>query len=93
MSLSDKMSISVVQSILEQRRIKRFESVAQLRNVSGLTPQLYESIRGIITVKPQNRYYNVIVTGVSGEFMRKVQIVLKRDSDTVRIEPILRVEL
>jgi general secretion pathway protein K len=92
-SLSDKMRPSVVLGIVEQRRIKRFESVAELRNVSGLTPQLYESIRGIITVRPKNRYYNVIVTGVAGEFMRKIQIVFRRDSDTTRIEPILREEL
>ena len=92
-SLSDKMSPSVVQSIVEQRRIERFESVEQLRNVSGMTPQLYESIHGIITVKPKNRYYNVTVTGVAGEFMRKVQIVLRRDSDSARVEPILREEL
>jgi len=92
-SLSDKMNPSIVQSIVEQRSIKRFENIGQLQNIPGMTPQLYESVRGLITVKPKNRYYNVIVTGVSGEFMRKVQIVLKRDSDTVRIETILREEL
>ncbi len=92
-SLSDKMGPSVVQSIVEQRRVKRFESVGQLQNVPGMTPQLYESIRGLITVKPKNRYYNVTVTGVSGEFMRKVQVVLKSDSDTSHIEPILRKEI
>jgi general secretion pathway protein K len=92
-SLSDEMSPSLVQSIVEQRRIKNFVSVGQLKNIPGITPQLYETVQGLITVKPKNRYYNVTVTGVAGEFIRKVQIVLRTDSDAARIEPILRKEI
>ena len=93
LSLSDKMSPSLAKSIVEQRKIKRFVSVGQLKNVPGVTTQVYESIRELITVKPKDRYYNVTVTGVAGEFIRKVQIVLRSDSSTARIETILRIEL
>jgi len=92
LSLSDKMSIGLMQNIVEERKIKRYGSVGQLQNVPGMTPQVYESIRELITVKPTGRYYNVTVTGVAGQFMRKVQIVLRKDSSAARIETILRKE-
>ncbi|MCP4611398.1 MAG: general secretion pathway protein GspK [Planctomycetes bacterium] len=93
LSLSEKMSPPLAQSIVEQRKIKRFGSVGQLQNVPGMTPQVYNSVREFITVKPKERYYNVTVTGVAGQFIRKVQIVLRSDSSTARIETILRIEL
>ena len=92
-SLSDKISPSLAESIIEQRKIKRFASVGQLQNVPGMTPQVYESVRELITVKPKERYYNVTVTGVAGQFIRKVQIVLRSDSSTSGIDTILRTEL
>ena len=92
-SLSDKMSFGLMQNIVEQRKFKRYGSVGQLQNVPGMTPQVYESIRKLITVKPKGRYYNVTVTGVADQFVRKVQIVLRKDSSTARIEIILRKEL
>jgi len=92
-SLSDKMSFGLTQNIVEQRNIRRYGSIGQLQNVPGMTPQVYESIRELITVKPKERYYNVTVTGVAGQFARKVQIVLRKDSSTARIETILRKEL
>ncbi|MFQ5771916.1 MAG: general secretion pathway protein GspK, partial [bacterium] len=93
LSLSDKMSIGLMQNIVKQRKIKRYGSVGQLQNVRGMTPQMYESIRELITVKPKGRYYNVTVTGVAGPFARKVQVVLKKNSTAARIETILRKEL
>jgi len=93
LSLSDKMSFGLAQNIVGQRKIKRYGSVGQLQNVPGMTPQVYESIRELITVKPKGRYYNVTVTGVAGQFIRKVQIVLRKDSSAARIETILRKEL
>ncbi len=93
-SLSDMMSFGLMQNIIiERRKSKRYGSVGQLQNVPGMTPQVYESIRELITVKPKGRYYNVTVTGVAGQFVRKVQIVLRKDSGTTRIETILRKEL
>jgi len=93
LSLSEKMSPLLAQSIVEQRKIKRFVSVGQLQNVPGMTPQVYESVRELITVKPKERYYNVTVTGVAGQFIRKVKVVLRSDSSNARIETILRIEL
>ena len=93
LSLSDNMSPSLARSIIEHRKIERFVSVGQLLNVPGMTPQVYESIRELITVKPKDRYYNVTVTGVSGQFIRKIQIVLRSNNSTARIETILRIEL
>jgi general secretion pathway protein K len=92
LSLSAEMSPALAKSIVEQRKVKRFVSVEQMQNIPGMTPQVYECVRELITVKPKERYYNVTVTGVAGQFIRKVQIVLRKDSGTARIEKILRKE-
>lgn len=92
-SLSDKMSLGLAQSIVEQRRFRRFGSISQLQNIPGMTPQVYDSIRELVTVKPKDYYYNVTVTGMAGHIVRKVQIVLRKDRSTAQIEPILRKEL
>jgi general secretion pathway protein K len=92
LSLSDELNPAIAKSIVEQRNVKRFVSVEQLQSVPGMTPQVYESIRDLITVKPDDRYYDVTVTGVAGHFIRKVQIILKKDGGTARIEKLLRKE-
>jgi general secretion pathway protein K len=93
LSLADEMNPALANSIVEQRKVRRFENLAQLQNIPGMTPQVYESIRELITVKPKERYYNVTVTGVAGQFIRRVQIILRKNSDTVRIDKILRKEI
>ncbi len=92
-SLSDRIDYHLAHSIVEQRKFGRYESVAQLKNVPGMTPQIYESIRGLVTVKAEDRYYTVTVTGVAGQFAQKIQVVLKKNRQKVRVTPVLRREL
>lgn len=92
LSLSEQISPSLANSIVEHRKLRRFVNVGEVLNVPGMTLQVYESIRELITVKPKDRYYNVTVIGMSGQFIRKIQIVLRIDNSTGRIETILRTE-
>ena len=92
-TLSDEMNFGLTKNIVAQRKCKRYASIAQLQNVFGMTPQAYRSIRELITVAPQSRYYKVTVTGVARRFVRKVQVVLRKDSNSAQLETILRKEL
>jgi len=92
-SLSDKVNFHLTQSIVEQRKFKRYGNIRQLQDVPGMTQQVYESIRELVTVRPESRYYNVTVTGIAGQLSRKVQVVLRKNSRTAQLETILRKEL
>jgi len=91
-SLSDKIDRALAQNIVEQRRHSPYESIAQLREIPGMTPEIYGALRGLVTVRPADRYYTVTVTGVSGQFVRKVQVVLRKDRDTSQVTAVLRRE-
>ena len=91
-SLSEKIDSALAQNIVEQRRRSPYENVRQLQEISGMTPEIYGAIRGLITVRPTNRYHTVTITGVSGQFIRKIQIVVTKDRDTSQVRAIWRRE-
>ncbi|KPL25659.1 MAG: hypothetical protein AMJ75_00080 [Phycisphaerae bacterium SM1_79] len=92
-SLSDRIDYTLAQNIVEHRRFSRYESIKQLQEVPGMTSEIYGDLRGSVTVRPQGRYYTVTVTGVVGQFVRKVQVVLRRDGHTAQVAAVLRREL
>jgi general secretion pathway protein K len=93
MSLSDRIGGVLAQRVVEQRQIQRFATTEQLKNIPGMTPQIYEAIHELITVKSEEHYYNITATGVAGQFVRKVQLVVRKKGDSAQIEKILRKEL
>lgn len=92
-SLSDKLDYTLAQNIVEQRRHSPYESIRQLQEIPGMTPEIYGALRGSVTVRPTDRYYTVTVTGVSDPFVRKVQVVLRKDRSTSHVTALLRREL
>ena len=59
-SLSEQMDSALAQMILNQRRLRPFENPAQLRNLPGMTDNVYQAIKDRITVRPTERFYRVI---------------------------------
>jgi len=92
-SLSEMIDYTLAQNIVEQRKFSTYKSIEQLQKIPGMTPEIYKSIRGLVTVKPKGRYYTVTATGVVGQFVRKIQVVLRKDGQTVQVTAILRQEL
>ena len=83
--LSPLIDADVAQAIVAAREDRPFESLGDLRRVSGITPRLLASIRGQVTVKPTAKYYRVVATGAAGGMKRVVEAVVRRDKDGFRV--------
>ena len=59
-SLNEQMNSAVVQMILNQRRLKPFTSILELREMPGMTDNVYLAIKDTITTGQQERYYRVL---------------------------------
>ena len=92
-SLSEQISLALAQNIIEQRKLNRFSSIEQLQQTQGMTPEIYNSIRGLITVKPEKTYYTVTSTGISGQLEQQVTVVLRKNETTSAIDVLARYEM
>ena len=92
-SLSEMISYSLAQNIIQQRKLGLYENIEQLQQVPGMTPKIYEAIRELITVKSMDDYYIVTGTGVVDQFERKVQVVLRKDQQSTQVMTVMRYEM
>lgn len=92
-SLSEQMDAATAQMILNQRRLKPFENVSQLRSLPGMADNVYESVKDRICVRPQDRFYRV--TSRAGLADRKctVQALLRRNTQAGTVDMILYREM
>lgn len=92
-SLSEKMDSALAQVIIDRRRLKPFESIAELRELPGMTAGLYSEISGILTVDPADRYYKVTSRGDVEDVARTVSAILRINEETRRVEVVFYKEL
>ena len=92
-SLSEQMDTTLAQIIIERRRFKPFESVAELRELPGMTDSLYYAINRTLTVDPTDRYYNVTSRGDVDRLARTVTAILRMNEKTRSVEVVLYREL
>lgn len=79
MCLSEQMDAALARVIVNRRQMRSFESVAELRDVPGMTDNVYQAIRHSITVSPKMRYYRVISEGTTDRRICTVEAVLFRN--------------
>jgi general secretion pathway protein K len=92
-SLSEKMDAVLAQLIINRREIKPFESVMELRNVPGMTDDIYYTIKKTATVSPIERYYHVTSRGNVDQLSCEIVATLKRNIKTENVEVLLYKEL
>jgi general secretion pathway protein K len=92
-SLSEQMDAALAQIIVERRRLKPFESVAELRDLPGMTDSLYYSINKTLTVDPTDQYYNVTSVGNIDNLACTVTAILKMNESTGSVKVVLYREL
>jgi general secretion pathway protein K len=91
--LSEEMDPALVEMIMEHRRLRPFESVSDLRNVPGMTDNIYQSIRRTVTVSPKQRWYRVVSQGNSDSRSTLVEAVLRRNTQAGNVDIILYREM
>ncbi len=92
-SLSEKMDSALAQMIVDRRKIKSFENIAELRHVPGMTDDIYSAISKIITVSPEEQYYSVTSQGECDGLKCTIAAILTRNPATKSVEVILYKEL
>jgi len=85
-SLSEKMDAAVAAMIVERRKIKPFESVAELRDVPGMTDSIYEAIKNAATISPEDQYYRVESRANVDHLGCAIEAVLRRNPETKSVE-------
>ena len=92
-SLSEKTDPALAQVIVDRRRIKPFGSIAELRDVPGMTDEVYYSIVKTVTVSPSERYYQVTSQGNVNNCSCTIVAVLGRNTKTKSIDVVLYREM
>ncbi len=91
-SLSENMSQPLAQNIVEQRQFRRYLNIEQLKQVQGMTSEVYDEISPAITVKTKDIYYIVTAKGVVEDFEQVVKVVLRKNPSTSNVDVLMRFE-
>jgi len=92
-SLSEEMDAALAQLIVDHRKLKPFESIAELRDLPGMRDSIYNTIRRSATVKPTSDHYQIISRGSVGQLSRTVYAILNKNVATKNVNMILYKEL
>ena len=92
-TLSEDVDASLARLIVDRRQSKPFESVAELRDLPGMTESSYEAIRRDTTVEPLAGCYRVIARGRWDQATRTIVAMLGADTATGNVDMILYKEL
>jgi len=92
-SLSEQMDAATAQMILNQRRLKPFENVAQLRSLPGMPDNVYRTVKDRICVRPRDRFYRVTSRASLADRKCTVQALLRRNIQAGTVDMILYREM
>jgi general secretion pathway protein K len=92
-SLSEKMDPVLAQMIIDRRKFKPFGSIAELRDVPGMTDGIYNIIRKTATVSPADQYYHVTSRGNVDRPDSTIVAILRKNTKTKNVDVILYKEL
>lgn len=87
--LSEQMDPALAQMIVQQRRTKPFDSVAELKDVPGMTDNIYLAIKNTVAANPTERHYRVITRGTVGNRTCEVQATLRRNTQGGNVDIVL----
>ncbi|UCG48281.1 MAG: type II secretion system minor pseudopilin GspK [Phycisphaerales bacterium] len=92
-SLSEKMDRAVARMIVDRRRARPFRHVTELRDVPGMTDNIYAAISGIVTVGSGSRYYQVISKGTFDGACCTIIAMLERNTEAKSVDVIMYKEI
>lgn len=92
-ALSERIDPVLAQMIIDHRRIAPFKSVAELRDVPGMTDNIYQTLARTATTCPSERIYRVTSRGSVGGVSRTIVATLKANMTTKNVDIVLYKEL
>lgn len=91
--LSENMDAVLAQMIIDRREFKPFDIITELRDVPGLTDDIYNTIKKTATVGTTEQYYHIISQGNVDDLSRTTVAILQRNMETKNVEVVLYKEL
>lgn len=88
-SLSEQMDPALAQMIVQRRQVRPFETVAELREVPGMTDNIYQTLRDAVEVKPKDAYYRVNARGRIEDRTCEIEALLHRNPQTGKVDILL----
>jgi general secretion pathway protein K len=88
-SLSENIDPALAQIIIERRRIKPFESIAELKDVPGMTENIYQAISKSVTIKSSECYNYVTSHGDFERYQHTIAAIVKKNTTTKNVEMIM----
>ncbi|MBN2269119.1 MAG: general secretion pathway protein GspK [Sedimentisphaerales bacterium] len=92
-SLSENMDTALARMIVIRRREKPFSSLAELRDIPGMTAVAYQAIKRVATVRPQDNYYQITSRGSAAGSDQTIVTLIQRKANANKLEMIQYKEL
>ena len=87
-SLSEHINAALAQLIIDRRRKKPFGSMAELREIPGMTGAVLGDLERSATTQSEDRYYKVTARGSAGAGETAIRAILYRNENTRQVEVI-----
>jgi general secretion pathway protein K len=87
--LSEQMDPVLAQMVVQRREVKPFANVAELREVPGMTDNVYETIRDTITTGSGAQHYRVTTRGEVGDRICEIEALLRRNTKAGNVDIVL----
>lgn len=84
--LSELMDPALVQMIIQRRTVKPFQQVAELREMPGMTDNVYEAIRDTITTGSDAQLYRISTRGKVGNRICEIEALLRRNTKAGNVD-------
>ena len=92
-SLSEQIDDALAQMIVGQRQLRPFGTTGELRNVPGMTDNIYQAIKDLITVNPTERCYRVTSQANAEDRKCTIEAVLRRNTQAGNVDMVSYREL
>ena len=89
-TLSEKIDLSLAENIVQHRPYK---SIGDLAGVPGMTREVLQAVRGLVTVRPGGEYYTIAARGVVDNCVRTIRLAVRKDARQGGVTPLIRWEL
>lgn len=88
-SLAEQMDSTLAQMIVRRRELAPFKSLAELREVPGMTDNVFAAVRDLVGVGSDARYYRVRAQGSVAQRHCGIEAVLRKNPQAENVDIIL----
>jgi len=87
-SLSEQVDPALARVIIDRRELRPFETIGEMRDLPGMTEDIYRIIKRSATVRASQHYFQVISRGYVDDVSYKVTAIVKKDFENKAVDVI-----